>query len=92
MTHDVKITPYFFNQILDGQRDTLDLKPNWNFALGDRLTIREFDARSQSPTGRDVLREITDVTEMKETGSRGEIIKYVIVTFGKATQANGLPI
>lgn len=52
MVHDLKIWPEFYEAILDNKK-TFEIRRNdRNFAVGDRVILREFDPKNEFFTGR----------------------------------------
>lgn len=74
MTHDLKILPKYFEDVLSGIK-TFELRENdRNFKTEDMLRLREFSDGEY--TGREVLKRITYILE---GGSYGLEEGYVIL-------------
>lgn len=60
--HDLKSWPKFFGPIASGAR-THELRRNdRNFAIGDRLRLREYEPELHTYSGRELLVEVTSMT------------------------------
>jgi hypothetical protein len=89
VNHDVKIPPAEFAEV-DAERQTSLLLLNDNFAIGDLLTVREFDLRGYKYTGRVAMRRVTHVMR-GEDYMDGAVLstRYVVLSLALAAQPNG---
>ena len=55
MIHALKIEPYYFEEVLSGQKTFEIRKHDRDFMVGDLLALNEFDPEKPGYTGRSVL-------------------------------------
>jgi hypothetical protein len=66
-THELKCWPEFFQAIADGRkRHDLRRVGDRDFAVGDRLRLREFEPNHDAYTGREQTVTVTYVTSAKQ--------------------------
>lgn len=68
-THDLKILPEYFKEVLSGKKPFEIRKNDRNFEVNDLIVLHEYDAERQSYTGRFVKRQITYVTDYAQKGN-----------------------
>lgn len=61
MIHDLKIWPQYFESVQRGDK-TLELRKNdRDYQVGDMLHLREWDPTTETHTGRECSRLVTDI-------------------------------
>lgn len=85
MTHDLKIWPVMFVSLLEGKKSWEYRKDNRNFEEGDILSLREWDPRTQTYTGRSVNRVVSLLVRNSFDIPKG----YVIMSLEKEKMVRG---
>jgi len=66
MTHDKKVWPEYFQQILDGNKKFELRLADWKCKTGDTLLLREWNPKTKKYTGRTLEKKITFVIRTKD--------------------------
>ncbi len=69
MVHELKTWPEFFQAVVDGRKKVEVRLDDRGFAVGDTLTLREYD-RGAGYTGRAVKAAVTHITNQYRFGLR----------------------
>ena len=90
-THELKCWPQFFAAIAEGhKRHDLRRSCDRDFAVGDRLLLREFDPDSEGYTGRIQMVQVTYITSHElPCALSGEALDpaYCILSIALLTEA-----
>ncbi|AXC53654.1 MULTISPECIES: DUF3850 domain-containing protein [Bacillus] len=75
MHHNLKINKEYFNPVIK-EIKTFEIRKNdRNFQLGDKITLKEWDAKTKQYTGRKVNIVITYLTDFEQKDN------YVVFSF-----------
>jgi len=84
-THEKKILPQYFQQILDGHKKYELRLGDWACNEGDLLILKEFDPKTKEYTGRTIEKTVTTVLKTKDLDfwPKEEVEKhgYQIISF-----------
>ena len=63
MTHDLKILPEYFEQVITGNKSFEIRRNDRDFHIGDKLCLKEWENGSRGYTGRMTIRKISYITD-----------------------------
>lgn len=66
MKHELKILPEYFNQVRSGMKTAEVRIDDRNFMPGELLILKEWRPKKKVFTGREVVREITHMTQLSD--------------------------
>lgn len=64
--HRLKCWPYFFNQIVAGEKTHELRRTDRDFSVGDRLVLEEYEPVNGAYTGRTATVEVTCITSSEQ--------------------------
>ncbi len=92
MNHDIRVDLDEFAELASGRQAAV-LKMDNNFALGDTITLREFDTRRAKETDRTLTRRVSHILNGARVMNGGVLSPhYSMISLGLIVQPNGLII
>ncbi|TOZ05118.1 RNA-binding protein [Levilactobacillus brevis] len=66
MTHELKIQPKYFNDVLMGTKTFEIRKNDRNYKVGDMLILKEWVPGTRVYTGKELARKVTYITDYQQ--------------------------